>query len=512
MAVPARTSVRTAASLIAGPLLAGITLLLMPADPQLAPAARTAAVAVWMAAWWLTEAVPLAVTSLLPLALFPLAGILKANDVAGLYMNDVVFLFVGGFLVALAMEKWDLHRRIALRTILFIGGGTRRTLLGFMAATAFISMWTSNTATAMMMVPIASAVLLHYDRVLEERSARRLAVAMLLGVAYAASIGGMATLVGTPPNLIFARMFAIQFPSGPEITFATWMFFAAPLSAVLLIAAWLMLVLMYVPHRPHDSGTHSMFRDALRELGPLRREELIVSVTFLVMVVLWITRESLNFGTFSIPGWSTLLPAPAFVGDGTVAITLATLLFVVPARDATRRIIDWETARGLPWSIVLLFGGGFALAGAIGASGLDDWIGLQLQGFANLPPFLTIVVVCAVVIALSEFASNTATAQMALPILAAAAVGLGRNPLYFMVPATLAASCGFMMPVATPPNSIVFASGRIRIAQMARSGFLLNLISLFIISVWLFLAGPAILGGSPAELPSWAVSSTITHP
>ncbi len=512
MAVPARTSVRATASLIAGPLLAGITLLLMPSDQQFAPAARTAAVAVWMAAWWLTEAVPLAVTSLLPLALFPLVGILKANDVAGLYMNDVVFLFVGGFLVALAMEKWDLHRRIALRTILFIGGGTRRTLLGFMAATAFISMWTSNTATAMMMVPIASAVLLHYDRVLEERSAKRLAVAMLLGVAYAASIGGMATLVGTPPNLIFARMFAIQFPNGPEITFATWMFFAAPLSVVLLLAAWLMLVLMYVPHHPHTSGTHSMFRDALRDLGPLRREELIVSVTFLVMVLLWITRASLNFGAFSIPGWSTLLPEPAFVGDGTVAIMLATLLFVVPARDATRRILDWETARGLPWSIVLLFGGGFALAGAIAASGLDDWIGLQLQGFANLPPFLTIVVICAVVIALSEFASNTATAQMALPILAAAAVGLGRNPLYFMVPATLAASCGFMMPVATPPNSIVFASGRIRIAQMARSGFLLNLISLVIISVWLFLAGPAILGGSPTELPSWAVSSPTAQP
>ncbi len=483
MSAPARFSVRAAASLLAGPVLGIVVLFLMPGDPSLSLAARTAALAAWMAVWWVTEVVPLAVTSLLPLALFPLLGILKANDVAGLYMNDVVFLFVGGFLVALAMEKWDLHRRIALHTILLIGGGTRRTLLGFMAATAFISMWTSNTATAMMMVPIASAVLVHYDRVLEEKSALRLAVALLLGVAYAASIGGMATLVGTPPNLIFARMFAIQFPNGPEISFATWMFFAAPLSVVLLLAAWIMLVLMYIPRRQNTGGTQAMFRDALRELGPIRREELIVAVTFVLMVLLWMTRETLNFGAFSMPGWSHLLPEPSFVGDGTVAITLATLLFVIPARDASRRILDWETSRRLPWSIVLLFGGGFALAGAIASSGLDDWIGLQLQGFAGMPLFLTIVLVCAVVIALSELASNTATAQMALPILAAAAVGLGQNPLYFMVPATLAASCGFMMPVATPPNSIVFASGRIRIAQMARSGFLLNIVSLLVISV-----------------------------
>ena len=512
MSVPVRTSVRATVSLLAGPVLAGVVLLLFPATPESAAAARTAAIAVWMAAWWLTEAVPLAVTSLLPLALFPVLGIMKAGDVAPLFMNDVVFLFIGGFLVALAMEKWDLHRRIALRTMLLIGGGTRRMLLGFVIATGFISMWTSNTATAMMMVPIAAAVLAHYDQILDKKSASKVATAVLLGVAYAASIGGMATLVGTPPNLAFARIFAIQFPDAPPVTFAKWMFFALPLSVMLLVVIWLLLSAMFISKSRSAAGTHEMFRTTLRELGPIRREEKIVLWAFLAMVVLWISRESLNMGGFRFPGWSSLLPEPSFAGDGTVAIAVATLLFIVPSRTAGKRILDWETAQRLPWGIVLLFGGGFALAGAIASSGLDDMIGRQMQSFSGMSSLLTILLVGIIITVASEFASNTATAQMALPILAATSVGLGRDPMFLMVPATLCASCGFMLPVATPPNAIVFGTGRVRVIDMAKTGLILDIVGIIAVTLWLHVAGAAIFGGSPDVLPPWAVTSTTPTP
>lgn len=483
-------------ALAAGPILAVVTLLIFPDDPERPLAARTAAAGVWMGVWWLTEAVPLAVTSLLPLAFFPLLGVMRANSAAALYMNDIVFLFVGGFCVALAMEKWELHRRVALHVVLIFGGAPRRTLLGFMAATALLSMWISNTATAMMMVPIAAAVLSQYELTQKPEEFRRAAVGLLLGVAYGASIGGIATLVGTPPNLAFAQLYHIQFAAAPPVTFAQWMFFALPFSVVFLLAAWGLLCVMWMP-RAAKVSPRRMFREELAALGPMKREERLVLIVFAAMAMLWITRLPLEFGSLVVPGWSNLLPEPSFAGDGTVAIALATLLFILPAREKAARILDWETAKKLPWGIVLLFGGGFALAGAIAESGLAGWIGIQMQGLAALPPAGMTAAICAVMTFLTELTSNTATTQMALPILGATAMAIGRNPLYLMVPATMSASCAFMMPVATPPNAIIFGTGKVRVMQMAKTGIFLNLLGVLIVTLWMHLIGPLTFAGAP---------------
>lgn len=490
--------------LLSGPVLALIVWLLMPDLPQTPGAAATAAIAVWMGAWWLTEALPLAATSLIPLAAFPLLGVLTSAQVASSYMNDVVFLFVGGFIVALAMERWNLHRRIALKILLTVGGGPGRTLVGFMAATALLSMWISNTASAMMMLPIAAAVLVRYDRMLEAADGHRFATGLMLGIAYSASVGGVATLVGTPPNLVFARLLPQSFPSAPEVSFAQWMAFALPVSLLLFFVVWVTLHLMYARHLGKGGGAKEVFRAELAEMGPMSREEKWVLAVFLTLAVAWITRKPLSFGSISIGGWSLLLPDPSYVGDGTAAITLALLLFILPGREKGERLMDWATARKLPWGIVLLFGGGFALAGAISASGLSVWIGQKLSGLASLSPMMMTGGICTLMTFTTELTSNTATTQMVLPILAALSTAIMRNPLYLMVPATLSASCAFMMPVATPPNAIVFGTGRLTIAQMAKTGLILNLIGVVLITLWLHLAGPALLGGGPLQMPAWS--------
>ncbi|MCB1060604.1 MAG: SLC13/DASS family transporter [Calditrichaeota bacterium] len=477
----------------------------MGSDGEHPMAARCAGVAVWMGVWWLTEVVPLAVTALLPLVLFPVLGVMSASRVAANYTNDVIFLFLGGFMVALAMERWDLHKRIALHVILLIRGSVGLTLLGFMVATAFLSMWISNTAATMMMVPIASAVLARYDVLLGKDASAKIAVGLLLGIAYAASIGGIATLVGTPPNLVFVQLFKIEFPNAPEISFATWLFFAFPLTVMLLFAAWGVLRVLYVPKVESFSSTRDVFRGELRELGTMRREEKVVAVVFAVMAMLWITRRPLTLGAVTIPGWSELLPEPGYVGDGTVALALACVLFLISAKDRSTQILDWETARKLPWRIVLLFGGGFALAGAILESGLSEVIGLKMHALAALSPTSMTASVCTLLTFVTELTSNTATTQIALPILAATAVAVHRNPMFLMIPATLSASCAFMMPVATPPNAIIFGTGRIKVYQMAKAGILLNLIGIVLITGWMMLMGAAFLGSGPAEFPAWAV-------
>jgi sodium-dependent dicarboxylate transporter 2/3/5 len=492
--------------LLAGPVLGILTQIAMSGDSAHPLAARCAGVAVWMGIWWLTEAVPLAVTALLPLILFPLMGVMKAGEIASSYTNDVIFLFIGGFMVALAMERWHLHKRIALRVILLIRGGVGRTLLGFMIATAVLSMWISNTATTMMMVPIASAVLARYDDLLGKEVSAKIAIGLLLGIAYSASIGGLATLVGTPPNLVFVQVFRIQFPHGPEFTFTNWILFAFPITIMMLALTWGLLKLMFVPTVKDFKSTHSVFREELRELGPMGFEERIVLIVFSLMAILWMTRRSLTLGSFTLPGWSQLLPEPSYIGDGTVALTLAVVLFIISSRDRTTRIMNWETAHKLPWRIVLLFGGGFALAGAIVSSGLSEVIGMRMQGLAALSPLWMTTAICSLLTFVTELTSNTATTQIALPILAATAVAIGRNPFYLMIPATLSASCAFMMPVATPPNAIIFGTGRIKVYQMAKAGFLLNLIGIVVITLWTLWVGPFFFDGLPSELPAWTVS------
>ena len=488
--------------LIAGPVLAILLLLFFDLEPGRPAVTRTAAVALLMAVWWMTEAVPLAATSLLPVVLFPLLGIMDGKKVAPIYFNHVIFLFIGGFMVALAMQRWNLHRRIALRVLLWCGVRPRRILLGFMVSTAFLSMWISNTATTMMMVPIVLAVVLK----LEEATARgRLATGLFLGVAYSASIGGAATLVGTPPNLSFARILNIHFPDAPELSFADWFVFAFPISVLFLIVAWLLLSFLYAGDRQAKTFDQSVLRDQYKALGPLSFEEAVVLADFVLLALLWLFRNEIRIGDAVVPGWSGLFPGGAFLNDGTVAMGMALVLFLVPARSASAaRILDRQTVSKLPWHIVLLFGGGFALATGFKDSGLSMWFGHRLAGLSALHPVLLVGILCLMITFLTELTSNTATAEMFLPILAALGVAIQVDPLLLMIPATLSCSFAFMLPVATPPNAIVFGTDRVRMTDMARVGLVLNLIGVAIVAGAIYTLGESALGIELTGLPDWA--------
>jgi sodium-dependent dicarboxylate transporter 2/3/5 len=469
---------------------------LEPGDPR---PTRMAAVAILMAGWWITEAIPIPATALLPVALFPLLGIVPGKTTAAVYFNHIIFLFIGGFLFAIAMERWGLHRRIALRIILMFGTQPRRLLLGFMAATWLLSMWISNTATAMMLAPMAVALLSQLAERYDAEKISRYGVGLLIGIAYAASIGGLATLIGTPPNLSFARILTIVFPDAPDISFARWLLFALPLSVVFLVIAWWMLARMHAPEMEKqaqkESAGKNQFRKAYAELGPIGYEERWVAVLFGLLVLGWTLR------TF----WVRLLPEPGYVDDGTVAIALALVFFLVASRTPGKgRILRWRDALKIRWGIVLLFGGGFALASGFKESGLSDWLGQALAGIEGVPPLLLILIICASITFLTELTSNTATTEMILPVLGALAVAIGINPLLLMIPATLSASCAFMLPVATPPNAIIFGTGKVTMAQLVRSGFWLNLIGIVLITIWTYLAVPLVFGVELGTLPGWA--------
>jgi sodium-dependent dicarboxylate transporter 2/3/5 len=492
-------------ALVAGPLLSACVLVFFDLDPGHPAVTRTAAVALLMAVWWITEAIPLAVTSLLPVVLFPTLGIMSGKVVAPIYFNHIIFLFIGGFLVALAMQKWDLHRRIALRILLLFGIRPRNILLGFMVATAFLSMWISNTATTMMMVPIALAIIMKLEETLGEEKVRKYSIGIFLGVAYSASIGGIATLVGTPPNLSFARILTISFPNAPEISFATWFFFAFPISAVFLTTVWLFLSAFFSPKKGGFKLDSAEFRRQYEKLGPLTFEEGVILVDFVLLALLWLFRADITLGAFTIRGWSNLFPYPEFINDGTVAVCMSVLLFLIPTRSGNgKRILDWKTAARLPWNIVLLFGGGFALASGFKDSGLSIWLGNQMVGVGSLHPVLIVATICLAMTFLTELTSNTATTEMLLPVLAGLAVAVKLNPLLLMIPGTLACSFAFMLPVATPPNAIIFGTQRLRISDMAKAGLALNLLGIIVITAATYLLGRLVFGIDMAQFPDWA--------
>jgi sodium-dependent dicarboxylate transporter 2/3/5 len=460
------------------------------------PTANMAAVGLLMAVWWMTGALPLAATALLPLVLFPLMGILPGKEVAPLYFNPVIFLYVGGFLIALAMERWNLHRRIALGIVAAVGGGPERLVLGFMAATAFLSMWISNTATAVMMLAIALAVIRETERRAGPEKSRTFAVALLLGVAYAASIGGMATLVGTPPNLSLVRIHEIAFPEAERIGFGRWMLLGVPVSGLLLGAAWWILACRLFRPDPGLALPAEVIREERRNLGPMGREEASVLGVFAATALLWIFRERLDLGFLRLPGWSGLLPESVREGvdDGTVAVGMALLLFLLPSRERGRSLLGADVFGKIPWHMVLVFGGGFALAKGFQVSGLSAWIGGGFARLDTVPEGILVLAVCLGLTFLTELTSNVATTEMILPILASVAVSAGISPLLLMIPATLSASCAFMLPVATPPNAIVFASGHLQVADMVRAGWRLNLVGVVVISVLYLTVGRAIFG------------------
>jgi solute carrier family 13 (sodium-dependent dicarboxylate transporter), member 2/3/5 len=490
-------------ALWAGPIVAFSLIFFYHPDPTHPEIGYTLAVAAWMAIWWISEAVPLAITSLLPVALFPLLSIMDGQTVSAAYFNHVIFLFIGGFLIALAMQRWNLHKRIALSILSITGTGKSRLLLGFMLATALLSMWMSNTATAMMVVPILMSVLAEIEP--EPGKKRSFSIGVLLGVAYGASIGGIMTLVGTPPNLSFLRIYQVMFPHAPSITFLQWMLFAVPAGVLLLAAAFCLLYFKYARGSRTNAIKDLPIRQMRRDLGPMSREEKIVLVSFVLMALLWITRSDIEIGTTTLKGWASLFGKPAYINDGTVAIALSLPLFIIPAKgEAGSRIMDWQTASHLPWDIVLLFGGGFALANGFRDSGLSLWLGGQLQEISVLPPIIIVLIISLLVTFLTELTSNTATTEMILPVLSGMAIATHTHPLLFMLPATLSASMAFMLPAATPPNAIIFGTRRITIMEMARTGFLLNLIGAVIITAVVYFIGSAVFNINPGEFPAWA--------
>lgn len=491
--------------LFLGPVLAIIILVFFDLEPGNPSVTRTAAVAILMATWWITEAIPISATALLPIVLFPLLGVMKGKDVAPIYFNHIIFLFIGGFIVALAMQKWNLHRRIALRIILLIGTGPKRIILGFMAATAFLSMWISNTATTMMMVPIALAVIFKLEDNFGGDRVRKFSMGLLISIAYAASIGGTATLIGTPPNLSFSRILTIYFPQAPEISFAAWFAFGLPYALVFLIITWWILTLFFVPRGEDYKVDRQEMDREYKKLGRAGFEEKAILSAFVLLAVLWLFRQNITIGTFVIPGWSNLMPEPGFIDDGTVAMIIAVLLFLIPARSKAGRLMDWKTAVKLPWGIVILFGGGFALASSFKVSGLSAWLGGQLAGLEGVSAIIIVPVVSLMMTFMTELTSNTATTEMILPILGSLSVAIQTNPLLLMIPATLSASCAFMLPVATPPNAIIFGTERVSILKMARIGLVFNIIGVVLVTLAVFLIGNLVFGIDPAQFPDWAI-------
>jgi len=492
--------------LILGPILFLLVLLFdfVPGKPVVT---RMAAIALLMSVWWITEAIPLAATAILPMILYPLMGILEGKATAPIYFNSTIFLFIGGFMIALTMEKWDLHKRLALLTIRTIGGGPSRIILGFMIASAFLSAWMSNTATTIMMLPIGLSIILQMEEEFGEKDTHKFSLCLMLGIAYAASMGGMATLVGTPPNLVLQRTFQLTFPKANPISFGIWMIMAAPLSVCMILTIWVVLTKFIYRPPAHLEVDPEIVDKEYKALGPMTYEEKVVALVFIVTAVLWVFRKNLVLGFVTIPGWSNLLPTSKLIDDGTVAVFMASLLFFFPTRNPqakTATLMDVTVFKNLPWDIVILFGGGFALAKGFQVTGLADFIGNKLQVLAGFSTVTMIGVICTTLTFLTELTSNTATTQMVLPILASIAVAMKTNPLLLMIPATLSASCAFMMPVATPPNAIVFGSGRVKIGEMVKAGLLINLIGVVVITALFLLVGTAVFAIKTGVLPTWA--------
>ncbi|MEN8119494.1 MAG: SLC13 family permease [Bacteroidota bacterium] len=474
-------------------------------NPEKPEITATLSVAVLMAVWWVTEAIPIAITALLPVVLFPALGIMNGKTISTAYFNHVIFLFIGGFLMALAMEKHNLHRRIALRILLLTGSGFGKILFGFMIATAFLSMWMSNTATAMMMVPVAISIITKFQENMNEKDVKKYSSGLLFGIAYSASVGGIATLIGTPPNLSFARIFSIIFPAAPEISFSQWFVFALPVTFIMLAVAWLLLYIKFKPKGNNYKEEQNIFKEQYRLLGKASFEEKVVFYAFLVLAALWIFRSGIKIENFEIPGWSSLFNYPKYLNDGTVAIGVSLILFMIPSKsNPGSRILEGKIIAKLPWHIVLLFGGGFALAQGFADSGLALWFGGQMTIISSVHPFLIIFFIAFFMSFLTELTSNTATTEMLLPILAGIAVTTKINPLIFMVPATMAASLAFMLPVATPPNAIVFGTNRLKISEMMKTGFLLNLAGVIVVTLVMYFWGQSVLDIDVSVFPDWA--------
>ncbi len=501
--LPAKSRLRLLA-LLAGPAAAVLVYFWLPSEYINAGGIRmtfseagraTAAIGVWMAVWWMTEAIPVYATALIPIALFPLVGAAPIRAAAAPYGHELIFLFMGGFIIALATERWGLHRRIAFTALRYVGTRQVRVVGGFMFISAAMSMWVTNTATTLLMLPIAVSIIAlgEGDAETPSRTApaqNRFAICLLLGIAYSASIGGIGTLIGTVPNAFLAAFSANDL--GIEISFVGWMAVGVPIVCVLLpIVWWLLTRVLFRLGDGRIEGGMEIIDDAYSRLGPMNNGERITLCVFLVTAAGWLTRPMLN--------GLTVMGLQPFAGlsDAGIAIIGALALFVIPVSLARRVFtMDWDTAVRLPWGLLVLFGGGLSLAAAVRANGVGEFLVASTAGLTTMPGWIVVMAVVALIVFLTELTSNTATTATLVPILAAVAPALGLEPLALAVPAAIAASCAFMLPVATPPNAIVFGSGRVRIREMSRAGFWLNLIAIVTVTfLAYFMAVPLLTRG-----------------
>ena len=478
--------------LILGPFLFLIILIWFHPEGLSKEANAILASTIWIAVWWITEAVPIAITSLLPVVLFPLTGGMELAETTASFGHRYIFLYVGGFILAIAIERWNLHKRIALNIIQLIGTNVKNVILGFMVATAFLSMWISNTATSVMMLPIGMSIisqLMDNPKTVENEN-QNFGKALMLAIAYSASIGGMATLIGTPPNLVLATI--VQETYGIEITFSKWFMFGLPISLILLAICWKYLTeIAFTFKQKKFPGGRNEINKQLKSLGKLSYEEKMVLLIFVGTAFAWITRSFLL---------QKLIPN---LDDTIIAVIAGILLFILPAsKSKNRKLINWEEAVKLPWGILLLFGGGLALAQGFKTSGLAEWIGGQLTLLEGASIFILLLFLIALVNFLTEITSNLATTAMILPILAPLSLVLDVNPFILMVGATVAASCAFMLPVATPPNAVVFGSGYLRIPDMAKTGVWMNLFSIIFLTIMVYFLLPILWGFNPNEIIS----------
>jgi len=471
-----KTSLSKKIGLLLGPLLYVLVINFFHPKGLSAEGVAVLAVTLWVGAWWITEALPIAVTSMLPVVLFPLSGAMSLKETTVAFGDKYIFLYIGGFILSIAIEKWHLHKRIALTIIKSIGTNSSKIVLGFMLATAFLSMWISNTATAVMMLPIGLAIVKQFEdhpNTLENEN-QIFGKALMLAIAYSASIGGIATLIGTPPNIIFAGVVEKFYHT--EITFLQWFKIGFPLSVVLLFIAWQYLTkFAFRLDQQTFPGGKAEIKRQLEKLGKISGEEKWILTVFVLTALSWMTRS------FVLSQW---IPA---IDDTIIAMIAAFVLFIIPSkRDTGGKLLHWKEAERLPWGILLLFGGGLAIAGGFDSSGLASWIGNQVSVLDSISLLLLIVIVVTMVNFLTEITSNLATTAMLLPVLVPVAAKLEVDPYILMVGATMAASCAFMLPVATPPNAVVFGSGYLRIPDMMKTGVFLNLVSIILVTVWVY--------------------------
>tara|TARA_B100000686_G_scaffold355308_1_gene472407 strand:+ start:3227 stop:4717 length:1491 start_codon:yes stop_codon:yes gene_type:complete len=456
---------------------------------------HTLGVALLMACWWLTEAIPLPATGLIPIICFPILGISTIKQTVQGYSHPIIFLFMGGFIIGLAMQHTGLHKRIAYFIISHFKLSLRLLILGFMLATAFLSMWISNSATAIMMLPIAISIITVISENQKNIKNTNFSKALVLSIAFSATIGGVATLIGTPPNTVMAAMLSELY--NYEIDFLDWLIIGLPTSLILLPITWIVLTFICFPIGNNKYKDSKIIDKNISSLGKVSNDEILVGLVFFITACLWISRRWLSNLLENI------LPS-ASINDSSIAITAAILLFILPSFKKNRnRLINWQVAQKIPWGALILIGGGLSLASVINSSGLAAWIGMLSGNLSNISILLIIVICIISIMLLTELTSNTATAATFIPIFGATAIGLGQNPLLLIIPATLGASCAFMMPVATPPNTIAYASGHIKISDMIKAGFLLNLISLFvIILITTLILGP-VFEVEINKIPNW---------